>query len=704
MFGRRASADNARMTPLVMLLLSAEPTVAIPLDQYEQLMHRVTPKEPRALTVVDAVHVAGSLVKGVTVSIEGRAFGARPDLSVMEGTLALESCAQQGVVLSRNAENDVVITPLAERFSARCRLSLQGSGPWTFRVRGVVDVGGAVLDGAVRVHDVSGGVSTVELSLPQPKVAPPAEAELPASVAGRYRVTLQPGETRFRWELAAHNPNPHAIHFALQPRSGESIERLETTAAHEVTSDGWSVDLPPGDTQLVATGVMPGSRFEPPIDAAGQFVLVDVHPLLRVEVTTDAKRISPAETGLSTEYRAAQALLLARGQQLSWSATLLETLPSARYTVSSLTGTYFVGPEGGVAGDTDIKLMNEGAAELPLPMRSTPTSASIAGKPVPLTSSKDGELRLPLAQGENVLHVQHRGMLKTAWGFAAGTLEVPGVGAEVSTASLELRTGSDWLPLMQKFGSRRWLAVPTVGALMMMALYAFWMLRVLVWLGAGRRTSFLFALLGVPLSASDGLVHWALMLALSLASALWAIGWMRKLDVQLVAPPRMMSLALATFATACVLMFGVTLFGDNVRRLFGMSADALAGDDNVQLTHKSLKSFGGGGSDSYQGLGAELEVPLGKHMIALEQELAPAVTATSASVLLVSASLAHAGFVGLNFAVLALLFALRRALVEGVQRQLRRVFEARMASSSNSASSGASGVVAQPQPLGAGPG
>ncbi|MBK7860590.1 MAG: hypothetical protein IPJ65_18725 [Archangiaceae bacterium] len=46
----------------------------------------------------------------------------------------------------------------------------------------------------------------------------------------------------------------------------------------------------------------------------------------------------------------------------------------------------------------------------------------------------------------------------------------------------------------------------------------------------------------------------------------------------------------------------ITLFGDNIRRLFGMSADALAGDDGItqrnvtkandNLTNKTMKSFG----------------------------------------------------------------------------------------------------------------
>ena len=46
----------------------------------------------------------------------------------------------------------------------------------------------------------------------------------------------------------------------------------------------------------------------------------------------------------------------------------------------------------------------------------------------------------------------------------------------------------------------------------------------------------------------------------------------------------------------------ITLFGDNIRRLFGMSADALAGDDSVKqravkskgdaIEKKGMKNFG----------------------------------------------------------------------------------------------------------------
>ena len=55
----------------------------------------------------------------------------------------------------------------------------------------------------------------------------------------------------------------------------------------------------------------------------------------------------------------------------------------------------------------------------------------------------------------------------------------------------------------------------------------------------------------------------------------------------------------------------ITLFGNNIRRLFGMSADALAGDDNIaqrnssgagndtNLTKKTMKNFGQNNTSQY---------------------------------------------------------------------------------------------------------
>jgi Flp pilus assembly pilin Flp len=55
----------------------------------------------------------------------------------------------------------------------------------------------------------------------------------------------------------------------------------------------------------------------------------------------------------------------------------------------------------------------------------------------------------------------------------------------------------------------------------------------------------------------------------------------------------------------------ITLFGDNIRRLFGMSADALAGDDGIAnrnqsgagndpaLTKKTMKNFGQNNTSQY---------------------------------------------------------------------------------------------------------
>jgi hypothetical protein len=209
------------------------------------------------------------------------------------------------------------------------------------------------------------------------------------------------------------------------------------------------------------------------------------------------------------------------------------------------------------------------------------------------------------------------------------------------------------------------------------------MLRVLTWLGVGRRVALALAVLTGVLSGSDGVSHWALLLALSGASALWAVARMRQWDIKLAAPPRLVGFAFTTSVLVAALVVGVTLFGDNVRRLFAMSADALAGDGTVANRSpgdlhagKTMKQFREDDHRDYVGVGADLEIPLGTHTVTLQQDMAPAAAPSSAGVVLVSASLAHALFLLLNFAALALGVAARRQLLEGLKRRLQRVLEA----------------------------
>ena len=679
---------NMTLAPLSLLLLAQSLAVPVPLEKYEELTRR---KEPRSLTVVEAARVSGSFAKGLVLTLTGRSMGDLPAVPVLDAAVVLDRCVSDQALLSRTADQ-VHLTPLGARFTVRCGLAPSEQHSLVLPVLGVVDVGGTVADGEVSTS-VKDSQTVLRLSRREaaPAVAPVEETPLPPTVVGHYRVTVLPDDARFRWVLDVHNPNRKPVSFPLPVRANETLEKLETTARYEPTPDGFTVELPPGDTKVAVIGAMKGTRFEPPIDAAAQLVLIDSHPLLRLEVVTEGKRLSPAETGLDAEYRGAQGLLLARGQTVQWHATVLETLASSSYTVRSLHSTFFAGADGRLFGESRIALDNEGAAELTLPMRHKPDYATIADTSVPLTSTAGGDLRLPLARGAQDISVQHQGTLSTGFGLAFGRLELPGVGTTTTSSRVDLRTGSEWVPLYQGFASKRWLALPAAGDALLALCFAVWALTLFTRLGLSTLPAGGLALVTALLASSNAAVHWPVVTGLAGLTTLMLLARLKESKVKLVMPSSLVGTGIA-FGVSVVLLVGfTTLFGDNVRRTFGMSADALAGDDSIagysgdqSLAKKTMKSFGtnnvyGGPPATYQGVAAARQLPAGRREVSLSEELVDTSAPTSASVVLVSSSVVNALYALLNLAALVLAFVLRGELLGGLKALLQRLFVARPA-------------------------
>ncbi|MBL8949802.1 MAG: hypothetical protein JNK82_03435 [Myxococcaceae bacterium] len=685
------------LAPVVLLLASQ---VSLPLERFEQLIQKKEEKAVRSFTVVESARLSGSFAKGFFIVFTGRSVGDSPEVALAGGDTVLQGCTSDQAVLTRTADQ-VHLTPLGTRFSVRCGYAAPAGEGFTLKLHGIADVTGAVADGTASVTAGSDGVVSLEVKRPEPKAEAPApleEKELPPTVVGRYRVTVLPDEGRFRWELEAHNPNRRAVTFPLPVRANEQLEKLETSVQYEVTADGFAVHLPPGDTKLAVNGAMKGARFEPPIDAAVQFVLLDSHPLLRLEVDTAGKRLSPNETGLKAEYSGAQGFLLARGQSLQWKATVLETLPSLSYTVPQLTSSHFVGPNGEVLAESLITLENEGAAEVTLPVHGTPEYASIDGTSVPLTNTAAGDLRLPLTRGAQALRMMHNSKLQTGFGFAAGTLELPGLGTAATSSRVELRAGSDWVPLFHTFGGHRWFALPRLGEIVLALVFGAWAVHLLVSFGLKRRQSLVLGGLTAVFASSTSASHWPVVCALAGGSMLFVGSWLRESKVKLVAPSGLVG-GLIVMGLGMVMMVGtVTLFGDNIRRLFGMSADALAGDDVVSqrygsgLTNKTMQSFGqnaayGYGSSApapapvagYSGAAAARQMPRGEHRVSLSNELVDTRSPSSARVVLISAPLVHTAWGLLHLLAFGLAFFMRRQLLEGIKGQVVRLFAARPA-------------------------
>ena len=705
-----------KVTALLLLIAALahadeKPTVSVPLDDYLALNRRADGKPdakaaPTPQTIVEAVRLEGSLARGMTITIRGRAIDGLAPIDVFDASTApLFDCTGDGF-LTISGSQTITLTPLKPKFSLRCKTTHPDAAMFKLTVLRVLDITSEVRDGFVELVE-DGGLAkrTITISpkspvVEAPKSSTPAQV-LPPTATGRYRLTLLPDDTRFMWHLSAHNPNASKTPFTLSVRAGDVVAQVTAQVPYETTAEGLRFELPSGDQEIFVVGTMKAKDFAAPVESAAQYLLVETHPLLRADVATPAHRISIEQTGITAQYAGAQAFLLTSGQSLGWSTSMLETLVTDTYSVKSVHAQFFVGDDGDAMAQSDVALNNQGASELALPLDAQPVFASNNEVPAVLTHNARGELSLPLSPGVQKLTVQHRQTLNSGWGFATGELHIPAAGGAANEANVEVRMASEWTPLFASFAGKRFVAGPAMTSLMKALFFAIWAAGLLAWVGVTRARRFALAtVLGLlPVFTPAALPVLALLAA---GSMLWLLSWMKRLPLGSMLP-RVSTLGGVTAAVAIgclVLVGGVTMFGDNIRRLYGMSADALAGEDTVaqgndaMLNRKSMRNFGSlnsyGAADTsspapnigadpslYRGLPAQLELPSFGRTVTLSRTLFDAHQPSAMKVLLVSTSWVRGLEALLALGVVLLGFFSRGELRSGLRRRIESLVEGR---------------------------
>jgi hypothetical protein len=672
------------LASLVALVLAAEaagPNVTLPLEEYEKL--RLLRERP-SLTVVELLRVEGSFAgRDLAVSLSGRSSGTLPTATVLTGEgFRLFGCEGDALV-SRDEEGGFAVTPLSPRFRARCRLALDGSDRLeAVATRAVLEVQAAVRDGELVA---SGDAEARQLSVVRrlggraPDLAP--------SVAGRYRVTLLPDETRFVYRLEVRNPNRGHRRFTLELREEEHVESVNAPVAWEAEDGAYRFDLPPGDSAIEVTGRLTGASFTPPVDAALQYLLVESHPLIRADVTSGAKRVGVGEVGLPAQYRGAQAFLLDGGGEVAWKAVRLEAQKTAGFAVPSLTQIFFLGADGSARGETQLTVDNQGAPAVTIPGDWERTFAAIGGEPAFLTRDEQGRLFLPLGQGAQEVLVQDRRPFASRLGFATASLALPAVGVPASRAAVELRYPAEWIPIYEELAPDARLHLLDGDQLFLLAVLLVLSERLLAQLGLGRGRRWALAVAVVVAAAfTPALLAFALALAAVPLAALGVAALVRRLHGA--------RLGLALAAVAVVALVGVTvaaalLAGGSagrtsaeryavagaMQRAMAPSAPPIAERVESKMLRDGPPSPGAVAKQEggYQGLPARIELPRGERRSFFTRELLAGDAPRRVSVILASARLVAAlawiaALVALGLGVL-----LRRDLDRGV-----RAFAARL--------------------------
>ncbi|MBV9497133.1 MAG: hypothetical protein JOZ54_23060 [Acidobacteria bacterium] len=634
--------------------------VTMPLAEYERLRR---PEQAENVTVVDTIRLTGSFKeRNLLATFVGKSVGKHPAASILEaadGALAIWGCS--GNALITRAESAFQITPLADSFSATCRIGTAGSDRLELHATSdVLAIDSALADGdlasAERNADGSSRWTFVRQS-------GGGNENLAATATGHYLVTLLPEETRFRYAIVVHNPNRSRRAFEVRLRSGEHLQQVDAAAAYEVVDGAYRFDVPPGDITLVLTGQFTGDTFTPPVDASVQYLAIENHPIVRPMIAGTTKRISAGEVDVPIQFRGPQAFLLGKGESLRWTKTKLEVLHTVSYAVSSIQHQFFVPTDGPVLGESVFGIDNQGASDVKLPLAPEPTYVSIQNEALLMTKGADGQLTVPLSAGRQDVLVQHRQSLRHFLGFGIGKLTIPQLSVPATALGVVVSYPHQWLPLVQSFSSRTIFWSPSVETIVLFLVLLLWTERMLAFLGLplGQR-----GMLAVSLALTGSAIG-AFAVLVGIGDALLTVLWLmqkRKWWKTLL-------------ATGVALVIGALLIGTFGTRtayrspassgagLASGRSDALTRNANVNFAPQEEKA-----EADYQGLPARFQMPTGEREGVFSQDMLSADREHPVTVLLISSGALWV--LGALLVAISLLIAwrARRAIVEGVQGKM----------------------------------
>jgi hypothetical protein len=642
-----------RIAALVLLMLAPalaaqQPSqVTVNLAEYDALR---TASEAPSATVIDSILLGGSF-RDLTINFSGRTTGKRPLVKALEqmNEVTIYNCKGDGII-SRSAKGTFDLIPLAPQFDVTCDLRISGSDRVQLRASSaVLAVRAAVTDGEL-VGGEEADSGARDYTLVRHVAAGPGET-IAATATGRYRITLLPDATRFRYAIDVHNPNRTTSTLELRLQSNEHLQQIDSAAPYEVREGIYVFSIPPGDSTITMTGELRGTSFVAPVKASLQYLVLESHPLLRPVVSTPGKRISVGETGVTPQYRGALAFETGTAR-IAWNVTRLEALHAISYAVNDTRHNLFIPIDGPVLGETNYALRNEGAAELLLPPEPEPTYVSFDDEPVLMTKNAAGQLAVPLSPGEQNVLVQHRQPLRRVAGFAFGSVAVPTLDVPATNTSVTVAYPGQWIPLYEQFASRAKFWTPNASDVLLFLVLAIWIERLLSWAGLSIRTRFAIALF---MALASSIVTTFLVLTVILVLAL-TVAW-------IAARPTMRERL--TF----VVLFGGVVFVAFVIAISTNSAKNYETTTDVGRTSKveSVPTDTAGadtGPDDlpttaapppivYQGLPAKFTLPSGERVSFFNQELLR--TDRKQAVFLVAVSLVMTTAIGLLLGLIALI-------------------------------------------------
>jgi hypothetical protein len=376
--------------------------VTLPLDKYLELIKK--PENP-SQTMIYSAQLSGDYKKSLNLKISGAAMGKRvvsDGFLAIDQRYALEDC--KGTALLQVKDGQIALFPKADRFDVECRVRVEKWDDLQIIFSNVLSVSASVK--GVNSRTVALGSLQTRISFEPPlSEIQPVIGDI--SVVARYRITILPEAQRFQYHLDLTNPNRATKAFEFALVNGESIQRVAAPFKYDEKKDRIIFYAEPGQKHITIDGTLIGKTFKPALTQARQYLMIENHPNLTLDLKSAGRRISASDAGMRESFTAAKTFLLEGQQGFSWEARKLEIFYSPSLAVSSADYRVHVPLSGKPMVLARYNFENRGVPELPLEVPGTPLYLEVGGQPQVLTKDKDGKLLIQMPTGSQNVYLQY---------------------------------------------------------------------------------------------------------------------------------------------------------------------------------------------------------------------------------------------------------------------------------------------------------
>ncbi len=414
---------------------AAEPaTVTLPLDEYLRLKKS---KDAVEFTSVETVAVTGVYRESLEIKITGGASLPAREIAFMQKNANFDLADCKGSAVLMMKDEQVSLIPQDKRFQVTCRLQVKNWSEVRLKFFNILSLTTKVKGIEPMETPKGSGEREVVLYRADREIA--AQQEEEPSAVGYYKIQLLAEENRFDYRISVHNPNSKVKAFTFPLANGEIVQKVVTDIQYKDEKGKISLNLPPGDQQIRIMGRLGKDGFQAPIGKGLEYVLLDQHPLLTSKVDTSAKRISAQDTKMQATFPSPRGYLLSNKDQLTWTKETLKSFAASTYTIRSADYRYYWSPMGKNLVEATFVINNQGATEIPMTLRGTPTYLEINNQPQVLSKNDKDQLVLRIPTGDHqTATIQYKLANDAPRGIASITDSLPRPDAVMTNVAVNL--------------------------------------------------------------------------------------------------------------------------------------------------------------------------------------------------------------------------------------------------------------------------